>query len=245
MDAELQARAEEISSFLGTPLPDAIERLGKGFHHNHAEVAVDFKRANPQNDDELLAWYMTTEAYIWELSAYHLDPGFNYAGMTAGIVEKISHSGALSALVLGDGIGDTSAALRRAGISTRYHDLKGSRTANFAEFRHVREFGSFEALWTKGWDPYFGKGRWDAIVALDFMEHLPEPQVEKWAREVWWALNQGGLFAAQNAFAIGDSEHGDSIPMHVSASNHYEHDWKPLMESLGFAQVGDIWWLKQ
>lgn len=242
---DFAVRSQDISNFLGVPLSETIIRLNNGFHYNHAKVAEDFKAANPQTDEELLQWYMTTDAYIWELSAYHLDTGFNYEGMTQGIVEKISNSGALNALVLGDGIGDTSMELRKAGITAFYHDLWGSQTMEFAGMRHRREFGNFQHYLTSNWDAYFGMDLWGAVVALDFMEHLPEPQVEKWAKAVAESLIKGGLFAAQNAFAIGDSEHGDSIPMHISASNHYEHDWAPLMNSLGLHQVGDIWWMKQ
>lgn len=248
---DLLQRVIEMGLFFGMEPSEVTAKLSQGFHPLHAEVAKSFRNYSPntqgpQGDIELLDWYKTTEAYIWELSAYHLDAGFNYSGMCEGILNKLTAEGKKDILILGDGIGDLSMTLKKAGLNAVYHDLEGSRTAQFAQFRHKLNLGDDApaTLWTDGWTPDFGIEEWDAIIALDFMEHLPEPEVSKWSAAVAKGLRLGAYFAAQNAFAIGDSEHGDSIPMHVSASNHYEHDWAPLMSSLGFTQTGDIWWRK-
>jgi hypothetical protein len=134
--------------------------------------------------------------------------------------------------------------LKRDGLNAVYHDLKGSKTADFAQFRHKLNMGVDEApgtLWTDGWTPDFGVEQWDAVCAMDFMEHLPEPEVVRWSTAVRDSLRPGGFFVAQNAFNTGSGDQG-SIPCHVAASDHYEHDWAPLMTSLGFVQTGDVWW---
>ena len=112
---ELQ-RARELSIFLGRPLDWCKEKLFRGFGPLHQAVAEDFRAANPQSDDELLNWYRTTEAYIWELSAYHSNSAFNYMGMCQGIAERLSTCGVKRVLCLGDGIGDLTLALWRAGV---------------------------------------------------------------------------------------------------------------------------------
>ena len=82
-------RAQEIAAFLGIPESEAAARLAKGFGYQHQAVNDDFRRCNPRTDEELLNWYRTTEEYIWELSAYHDDPGFNYSGMCSGIITRL------------------------------------------------------------------------------------------------------------------------------------------------------------
>lgn len=242
---DLLSRAREISEFLGLPVQAAIQRLQLGFLHNHAEVAVDFRRVSPKTDEELLNYYLNTEAYIWELSTYHLDAGFNYKGFSDGVCEKLVAENKPDVLVLGDGIGDLTMALKDAGLNPTYHDLRGSKTAEYAHFRHFLKYGEDYpcSLWTDGWNAEFGTQRWDCVCAMDFMEHLPEPEVAKWSAAVVQSLRPGGYFAAQNAFNCGSGEQG-SIPMHLASNDHYEHDWLPLMTDLGMTQVADIWWQK-
>jgi SAM-dependent methyltransferase len=243
MRNDVSSYVEDISEFLGMSPADVEERLLKGFHWNHAEVAADFRRVDPKTDDELLDFYMQTTAYIFELACYHMDPAWNYQGGMEGYVNRLKAEGKKDVLVLGDGIGDLTMELHHAGFNVRYHDLKGSLNAEFAQYRFWKAFGNQPppCFWTNGWQCDLGASKWDAVIALDFMEHLPEPQVALWTRAVARGLRKDGLFAAQNAFACGDDEHGGSIPMHISASNHYEHDWWPLLHSLNFVQCGDVW----
>lgn len=237
----LDERAGEIEAFLGCT--GAAERLAKGFHYNHALVAADFRAAAPADDDELLEWYRSTTAYIWELSAYHLEVGFNYGGMCDGIAARFAEGAFV--LALGDGIGDLTIALRDAGMNAHYHDLKGSLTAAFARTRHETRYGQngLDALWTADWDPELGEECWDGIIALDFMEHLIN--VEDWVRAVHTALVPGGRFMALNAFAIGDDDHEGSIPMHLVRNNHFEHDWARLLTAVGFDHEIAEWWVKR
>lgn len=239
-DMTIEDRAREISFFLGMPEAEALARLQRGFAAAHGDVAADFRAANPRTDAALLDWYKNTESYIWELSVYHADPGWNYAGMCAGFLERLRAEGRERVLALGDGIGDLTLTLRRGGIDAVYHDLEGSRTAEFARFRYWRHMN--EALptqCTSGWTPDIGYG-YDAIISLDFLEHVTD--VEAWAKAIRSALKPGGVFAFQNAFNIGSGDHG-SIPCHLSRNDNYETDWLPLITSLGFEPAGGgNWW---
>jgi SAM-dependent methyltransferase len=238
----LEQRAKEIADFLKVPYEDAKWRLEQGFHYNHAKVADDFKANRPASEAQLLEWYRTTHAYIWELSAYHLEPGFNYMGMCEGAAAHLKAENKPSVLVLGDGVGDLSATLSSEGLCPTYHDLSGSKTAAFTMY-HL----DVPYILTSGWIPMeFNMNNeqnlslcFDAVIAWDFFEHLTE--VEIWTQTVYRILKPGGIFQAQNAFAIGDAEHGDSIPMHLSRNNRFEHDWLPLLESIGFTNLGNGW----
>jgi SAM-dependent methyltransferase len=269
--SELIVRAHEIAAFLGIPVADAIERLSKGFGYQHQRVNDDFRRCNPVTDEELLNWYRTTEEYIWELSAYHLDPGFNYSGMCAGIAERLKNQGSKRVLCLGDGIGDLTLILRKAGFDAVYHDLAGSRTAEFAEFhnRSLPPEPYFLAL-----ESYTGKPddlspelcyccasdprddysscdhmTFDAVVSLDFMEHV-DP-VSDWCRAVYDCLRPGGLFMSQNAFDCGSGPDG-AIPCHLKINDKYAHAtsetdgralWdKLLIDDIGFVQESSNWY---
>lgn len=237
----LSDRAHEIEEFLG--VTGAQERLAQGFHHNHALVAASFRAANPVTDDELLEWYRTTDAYIWELTAYHLDPGFNYSGMCEGIVARFTTDDEV--LALGDGVGDLSMALHDKGIYACYHDLTDSLTAGFAQHRFQTLYGNGgPGVWTtNSWEPEFGEECWNAIIALDFMEHLIN--VEEWITAIHKALVPGGRLMAQNAFAIGDNDHGGSIPMHLTRNNRFEHDWVSTVTAAGFDHEIAEWWIKR
>jgi SAM-dependent methyltransferase len=258
------SRAQEIAQFLGIPEADAAERLARGFGYQHQRVNDDFRRCNPRTDEELLNWYRTTEEYIWELSAYHADEGFNYLGMCSGIIERLKNEGARCVLCLGDGIGDLTLSLKAAGLDPIYHDLAGSKTAEFATYRinkinEARELDELMILsiLTDSFDPKSitphdpRRPVMDAIVSLDFLEHVTD--VPAWCRAIHAALKTGGLFCAQNAFDCGSGNDG-AIPCHLSINDKYAHaaphtegaalwDWL-LIKELGFEQLGPNWYRK-
>jgi len=155
-------------------------------------------------------------------------------------------------LCLGDGIGDLSMILHKSGAAPTYHDLENSLTADFARFRFWMYGMSIVESLSPGWEPgvwhdfeswISGKPhpQFHAIVALDFLEHVPN--VEDWVEFIWASLAPNGLFCAQNAFNMGSGPTG-SIPMHLSRNDHWEKDWDPLLFSLGFVQESSNWYRK-
>lgn len=242
-------RAVEIATFLGKSPQEVEARLGQGFGAMHTAVRDDFYQTNPQTDEDLLRWYMSTEAYIWELTAYHLDPGFNYLGMCDGITTHLKVHDKSRVLCVGDGVGDLTMRCKDAGLRPVYHDLAGSRTAQFAHFRFQRRYGG-DTPWMEnstGWEaPHAhdlgSEEQFDAVIALDFFEHMVD--VEGWVRRCWAMLRPGGLFLAQNAFGIGN-EPGGSLPMHLTRNNRYEKDWDPLLDSIGFVRTGAGNWRRK
>ena len=242
-DARNFDRANEIALFLGITQDQAAARLLQGFGRLHVAVADDFRRANPHTEAELLQWYRTTEAYIWELSAYHEDPGFNYSGMCAGIGTRLKNEGVRTVLCLGDGIGDLTLTLERFGLEPYYHDLEGSHTAAYADFRYWRQTGAEMRTHQSFMEDKRERMRnaYGAICSLDFLEHVPN--VEEWVRAIFAALRPGGLGFFQNAFNCGSGPQG-SIPMHLSSNDHWEKDWDPLLASVGFVQESSNWYRK-
>lgn len=243
---EFNEIAQQISTFLNVDINSSKVRLASGFHENHRLVAEDFRQNNTDvnNPESLLNWYKTTDAYIWELSSYHLNSGFNYSGMCEGIAKGFMGTGRKKVLSIGDGIGTLSIRMAEEGLDTTYHDLQDSKTAGFAQYRFsLRPDLNIKTTFTNQWNPEFGSNEFDGIVALDFFEHLIN--VEDWVKAVFRALRSNGAFIAQNAFAIGDSEHGDSIPMHLSINNKYAAEWGNTLVNAGFRlHENGQWWIK-
>jgi dTDP-4-dehydrorhamnose reductase len=232
----LPHRAREIALFLGITEDAAVTKLQSGFHPLHRAVALDFNLLPYKTDDEILEWYRTTDSYIWELSAYHLDPGFAYMRMVKNFCDRLLQLHVKSALVLGDGIGDMTLYLNQHGVNATYHDLAGSRTAAFAAFRYWLNTGKpLPSRLTDGWLPT-DIGKWDAILSFDFMEHLTD--VHHWTSLIRRSLTPGGWFINQNAF----SAQGPTLPMHLPRNARYEKDWDPLLTSLSFRQESSNWY---
>lgn len=240
---QIKQRAAELSIFLGKNQIECEQCLRRAFGFWHCQIAEDWRKANPQTDDQILDWYRKTDAYLWELSAYHLDPGFNYGGMCTGIIDRLKADDVQEALCLGDGIGDMTIALGKARIHGIYHDLWGSRTAEFADFRQQIYLGHSDMACTRGWEPLIPveSGSMQAILSADFLEHVTD--VEAWVRAIWDRLAPGGLFFAQSAFGMGSGANG-SMPMHLACNDRFEKDWDPLLASIGFMQEASNWYRK-
>lgn len=241
----LQRSAREIASFLGISEDAALTKLSLGFGELHRQVAADWRRANPRTEEEILNWYRTTESYIWELAAYHTDPAWNYDGTCIGIGTELRNTGFQRVLCLGDGIGDLTWSLYTQGLNAFYHDLWGSRTMAFAEFVYRERTGNLLPVCpTAAFRPIaldIPGHQWDAIVSLDFLEHVPN--VEEWTAAIQQALRPGGVLVAQNAFGVGSGAHG-SIPCHLAVNDRFERDWDPTLQRQGFEQMRSQWYRK-
>lgn len=245
-ERNLADRAREIALFLGISEKAARERLSLGFLGPlHDEVSDDWRSESRESDEQKLAFYRHTEKYIWELSAYHCDVKWNTRGQHRGYAEALKAKDCNRVLCLGDGIGELSLRLYEAGFDVVYHDLEGSRTAAFAAFRFWRHTGDiFSYVLTPGWEPspwLIEPNEFDAIVCLDFLEHVPN--VDEWAAAIRTALRPGGFFVAQNAFGIGSGPAG-ALPMHLACNDKYVVEWDPHLKSLGFEQLASQWYRK-
>lgn len=230
-------RIEELALFTNTSVVECVQlQSTESFQKHHDAIAKEFRAVNPISDERLLSWYRHTDKYIWELTAYHLDERFNYAGTCATIAKTIQDVGQNDVLVLGDGIGTLYIHLHNALLFPVYHDLEDSFTALFAKYRFANASIEINTRLTAAWNPWQlapenDQFKYGAIVALDFFEHLPN--VEDWVRVCHKILRPGGLFLAQNAFALGSGMKG-SIPCHLQINDRFEKDWDPLLDAVGF-----------
>ncbi len=240
---KLPQRARELSIFTGAPETECAKRLALGFGILHNEVTADFHHFAPKNDHDLLEWYRNTDAYLWELSAYHADQGFSYDIMCGNVSEALKAHGANQVMCLGDGIGDMTLRLMKDGLAAVYHDLGGSRTAKFAIARIWMYLGKTPAACMNPlWEPPIVKpDSLDAICAFDFLEHMTD--VPAWVKMIHTSLRPGGLLFAQNAFACGSGDDGP-MPMHLARNDRFEKDWDPMLAEMGFVQMSSNWYRK-
>lgn len=238
----LAYRAKELAAFLRKPYGEVEKSLGQGFGPLHNAVTEDFNRANPRTDEELLAWYRTTDAYLWELTAYHSDPGFNYQGMVKGIAAALVSKGVTGPVAcLGDGTGDLSLALTTAGIKgVAYNDLANSRIAAFAESRFFMRNARVDLFESSDFTPVVPVNC-QAVISLDFLEHVTN--VADWVTAIYRNLQPGGYFITQNAFGMGSGPDG-AMPMHLAVNDRWITEWDPLLTSVGFVQLASNWYQK-
>lgn len=249
----LWRKAAELAAFLCVRHEDALAKLNTGFGPLHNKVTEDFRRAFPSgvppSHEALLGWYRKTEAYLWELTAYHCDAGFNYSGMLRGIVERLNAGkdstqyAASSVLCLGDGTGDLTLACNAAGLLPVYNDLGGSKIAAFAQNRFAMRGGAkIQVDCGMDFEPLQGGyGLFDAVVSLDFLEHVPN--VREWVSAIHRWLKPQGLFCAQNAFGLGSGPDGP-IPMHLQENDQWVENWDPMLKEVGFEQLSSNWYRK-
>ena len=106
---------------------------------------------------------------IKDMSSDHSVPA--YRDLCAAVVARLKSENVTEALCLGDGIGDMTIALGRAGIHGIYHDIKDSLAAKFADFRQWLYLGSSTMYCTESMEPLIPAmpGEMQAIIAIDWL----------------------------------------------------------------------------
>ena len=226
-----------ISGFMKMSIAQVLTRLGRGFWNNHVDATNDFvdSGANPLDNDSLIEWYKATDAYIWELGAWHW--GDRGKAITAEHQEvfDVCVGTVHDVLVLADGIGTLSMQLRERGLNPTYNDLNGSRTANFAQYRFNYEI---PVLLTDSFEPRLGDPeQFDAVIAHAFFEHIPN--IPDWLDAIHSVLRPGGLMFVKNDWITGTSADNRTvaIPMHLEANLAVGRDWYSLVPPHGFEHV--------
>ena len=198
----------------------------------HRRVAEQWNNLNPKTEEEIFTFYKTTDAYIYELSLYHLTSPC-YENLCKSILSIAKEFNCNKVVDLGGGIGTLSMFLSLKGLDVTYYDVKGL-TSDFAEFRFKKHCPNVRILYSD----FTGDsliGVYDLILGMDFFEHLTD--VISYVKKCYEILTPEGVFVTQNAFNIGSPSSGSSIPCHLDINNHFEKDWDGEMKKIGFTQV--------
>lgn len=123
--------------------------------------------------DNPLEFYRDTDLYIFDLTKYQsiLVPTVNY------MVEYAKEFKIKKVLDLGGGIGEYTLRLSiDAECEVTYLDLKGSKTRAYAQWR-FGQAGIDPKLLDE--DADWHSQEWDAVVAMDVLEHMEKPIMQK------------------------------------------------------------------
>ncbi len=148
------------------------EYLGDGFNESN----TDFHSCNDYSDIQFLEmgekrFYSESDAYLYELTHFHFTP---YKDKFFEMVISVSkHLGLYNLADFGCGIGLDGQALMRYGYNVDFFDIVSPSTA-YLEWRLSREMGNTSRVT----NPYGAKiGTYDIAIAVDVLEHLPDPEV--------------------------------------------------------------------
>jgi 2-polyprenyl-3-methyl-5-hydroxy-6-metoxy-1,4-benzoquinol methylase len=155
------------------------------FTHQSNEAVVDklvhnvgmkteweaWEGSGAMTDERIKQFYKQTQNYIYDLGGWHLWDLDKRASDLA-LVDELRAKGVKSILDFGGGVGFNSLILAKAGFDVTLADLD-SVTLKFAQFR-AQQHGVKMKFWKTDVEPMPPDGKYDAILCLDVLEHLPK-----------------------------------------------------------------------
>ncbi len=134
-------------------------------------LAEDWRRASPEGESEVLAFYRGAEGYLYDLTAWHATPARR--AWTEALVRYAREQGVRTVLDYGCGIGEDGLALLEAGCEVTFADL-ACPALDYLRWRlEERGLRAEVRTLTDGTDLV---GAWDLGLCLDVLEHLSRPR---------------------------------------------------------------------
>src|SRR5688572_25480055 len=161
---------EDVMAFTNTTREQVRERMKKGSEPLKDEWNA-WEKQGPMTEERIKAFYKQTANYIYELGEWHLFvPNKRESDMA--LVEEMKKLGPKNILDFGGGVGLMAFPLARAGFDVTLADLDGT-SLDFAQFRAKRR-GDKMKFWKSDVEPMPPDKKYDVILALDVLEHLPK-----------------------------------------------------------------------
>ena len=184
---------DELIEYTGKPRELVVQRAKTAF----VELAWQWHEKK-----DVLSYYRDSDLYIFDLTAYQsmLVPEVNY------MVEYVEREKIKKVLDLGGGIGEyTIRLMKEAGCEVTFLDLKDSKTMDYARWRFKKQGVKPTIVFE---DYKWQNEMWDAVVAMDVIEHLEN------AEETIANLERKAKFIFANP---GKIKFNDLYPQHISA----------------------------
>jgi predicted nicotinamide N-methyase len=130
----------------------------------------------PMTSERIKAFYKQTPNYIYDLGAWHLWSMDKRESDLALVDDMVNTYRPKNILDFGGGVGLNAIPLARAGFDVTLADLE-STTLRFAKFRAERR-GVAIKLWKSDIEPAPPDAKYDIILVLDVLEHLPADELD-------------------------------------------------------------------
>jgi 2-polyprenyl-3-methyl-5-hydroxy-6-metoxy-1,4-benzoquinol methylase len=170
LEADQNEYVEDIMAFTKTTKEQVRERMKKGSEPLKEEWNA-WEKQGPMTPERITNFYKQTSNYIYELGEWHLFvPNKRESDMA--LVEAMRQKKPKNILDFGGGVGLMAMPLARAGFDVTLADLGGT-SLDFAAFRAKRHNVKLK-LWKSDLEPAPPDAKYDVIMCLDVLEHLPK-----------------------------------------------------------------------
>jgi len=189
------------------------------------QAAVEFHLQPHVWDQQLMDFYVSTDAFLFETVTWNFTR--MKGDMRRFVVSQLTRSLSPKSQVLcfGDGMGFDSDAISRAGFDVTCFEVSGP-CLKFAEelFRRNQSSARIETDFQ-----VLQNRKFDAIVCLDVLEHVPNPATLVQEFHQW--LNDDGLFLVHAPYYHVDQ----TRPTHLESNRQYAGQIESLYEQAGFS----------
>lgn len=213
--AELASAQEEyvadIMAFTKQTHDAVRERMKKGSVPLKEEWE-SWEKQGPMTPERGKQFYKQTTNYIYELGEWHYFVD-NKRASDLQLVKDVLAMKPKNVLDFGGGVGINSLMLARAGLDVTIADLDGT-SLDFAQFR-AKQHGVALKVWKTDVAQMPPDTKYDVILALDVLEHLPADVLEDSVNKLV-KLKHAGTKVLMSAPFGRTSVH----PMHIDADEH-------------------------
>ena len=166
---------EDVVAFTSTTKEQVREKMKQGSVPLKEEWET-WEKQGPMTPERIKAFYKQTANYIYELGQWHLWDASKRQSDLALVDEMRTRYKPKNILDFGGGVGLNAFFLARAGFDVTLADLD-STTLRFALFRAERR-GVRLKVWRSDVEPAPPDKKYDVILALDVLEHLPKEELD-------------------------------------------------------------------
>jgi SAM-dependent methyltransferase len=185
----------DLASFTGMGTDECLERVRS---YSMTEMAKAWEAVNPTSPSEVMAFYQTTDLYVWELMQWHSSAARTpYWDALVHFAElHPSSDGFRLVFDFGCGIGTDALFLAQRGYAVTAVDVDGPAFA-FAQHRLARRGLDCRFVVSTSPIPHPDE-LFDAAICFDVFEHLSDPLEA--ARSLVGGLRPRGILIQQAGF---------------------------------------------